>query len=73
MIDSENKGVEKLLSRQEAAEILGVKTSTLAVWASTKRYDLPHIKVGRLTKYKTQDVKNFIERHTSNSLIKGGY
>ena len=42
---------DKLLSRKETAELLGVKPSTLSVWASTGRYNLPFVKVGRLTKY----------------------
>lgn len=41
-----------LLSRKEAAEFLGVKEITLAVWKSTKRYDLPVVKVGRLVRYR---------------------
>jgi predicted site-specific integrase-resolvase len=30
--------MEKLLSRKEAAELLGVSPATLAVWQSTGRY-----------------------------------
>jgi len=39
-----------LLSRREAAEFLGVRESTLAVWHTTNRYPLPVIKVGRLAR-----------------------
>ena len=42
----------RLLTRKEAAEYLGVKELTLALWKSTKRYDLPVVKVGRLAKYR---------------------
>lgn len=33
---------------KQAAEVLDVKPSTLAVWRSTGRYRLPYLKVGRL-------------------------
>ncbi len=55
---------ERLLSRNEAAEILGTTSGTLAVWASTKRYNLPFIKIGRLVKYKKSDLLDFIEKNT---------
>jgi len=32
----------------QAAEVLGAKKTTLAVWRSTGRYNLPFVKVGRL-------------------------
>lgn len=55
---------DRLLSRQEAAEYLGVKPQTLAVWATTKRYDLPYVKVGRLPKYRLSVLNAFLERNT---------
>ena len=51
----------KLFTRKQTADILGVKSHTLEVWASTKRYDLPYIKVGRLVKYRLCDIEKFIE------------
>ncbi len=58
------QATEELLSRNEAANYLGVKKSTLAVWASTKRYPLPIVKIGRLCKYKLTDLNNFIIYNT---------
>lgn len=55
---------ERLLCREEAAAILGTTPGTLAVWASTKRYNLPFIKIGRLAKYKKSDLLDFIEKNT---------
>ncbi len=49
-----------LLSRGQAAKFLGVQTSTLAVWACTKRYNLAFIRVGRLCKYRLTDLESFI-------------
>ena len=37
----------RLLTRKEAAEFLGVKKNTLAMWHVTGKYNLPAIKVGK--------------------------
>ena len=58
------QATEELLSRNEAANYLGVKKSTLAVWASTKRYPLPIVKIGRLCKYRKVGIDDFIKRNT---------
>ena len=51
---------ERLLTRIEVAEILGIKPDTLAIWSCTKRYDLPYIKVGRYVRYRYSDVEKFL-------------
>lgn len=55
---------EKLLSRREASAFLGLTEGTLAVWACTKRYELPYVKVGRLVKYRYSDIITFLEKRT---------
>ena len=52
--------MQYLLSRTEAANYLGTKAQTLAVWASTKRYNLAYVKVGRSVKYRPEDLDAFI-------------
>ncbi len=52
-----------LLTRAEAAEMLGLKPQTLAVWALTGRF-LPVVKLGRAVRYKRSDVEQFIEQQT---------
>lgn len=49
-----------LKNRSHAAEYLGVKTETLAVWACNKRYSLPYIKIGRRAMYRQSDLDAFI-------------
>ena len=56
--------MEKLLSANEAAEILGVHASTLATWRCIHTYQLPYVKVGRLVKYRRSDVEAFIDSRT---------
>jgi hypothetical protein len=49
-----------LLTPEQTAAMLMVRTDTLAVWRSTKRYDLPYVKVGRLVRYKLTDIEAFL-------------
>jgi len=55
-----------LLTRKQAAEYLGLEPRTLDVWACTKRYNLRFIKVGRLAKYRIQDLDDFLAQRTVN-------
>lgn len=48
-----------LMTPQEVAERLGVSTTTLSTWRSTKRYPLAYVKVGRLVRYRIGDVEAF--------------
>ena len=49
-----------LMTRKEAAAYLGVSEITLAIWCSTRRYNLRVYKIGRLAKYKKSDLDAFI-------------
>ncbi len=51
---------------KQAADALGVKPTTLAVWRSTGRYNLPFLKVGRLVKYRLSDLAEFLVRRTAS-------
>jgi excisionase family DNA binding protein len=55
-----------LLTRQQAAEYLGLKPQTLAVWATNKRYALPFVKVGSLVRYRRSDLVAFLQSRTVN-------
>jgi len=55
---------DPLLTETQAAEILGVKPTTLQVWRSTRRYQLPYIKAGRLVRYRQSAVEAFISSRT---------
>lgn len=58
------KAQSDLVTREQAAEYLGVTPRTLAVWACTKRYNLPFVKIGRLVKYRRSELDAFIARRT---------
>jgi excisionase family DNA binding protein len=55
-----------LLTRKQAAEYLGLEPRTLDVWACTKRYNLRFTKVGRLAKYRKEDLDDFLAQRTVN-------
>ena len=53
-----------LLTRPEAAALLGVSTNTLAVWHCTGRYKIPVVKVGRSVRYRASDLYAWLESRT---------
>lgn len=53
-----------LLETTAAAEYLGVAPRTLTVWRCTKRYMIPYIKVGRLVRYRRDDLDLWLESRT---------
>lgn len=52
---------EPLLNRKEAARYINYSYGTLAVWDSTKRYDLKPIKIGRTVRYRKSTLDAFLE------------
>ena len=51
----------ELLTREQAAEYIGVKPQTLAVWHTTHRYNLPLVKVGSKVRYRKVDLDKWLE------------
>ena len=56
--------IPRLLTPRECAAALHVSAGTLSVWRSTKRYFLPHVKVGRKVYYTDTAVAEFIAART---------
>lgn len=59
--------IERLLSSEEASEILGVTTKSL----SNSRYtgtglQVPYIKMGKIIRYKKSELEAYIENNTYN-------
>lgn len=53
-----------LLTRDQAAEYLGLAPQTLAVWATTGRHSLPYCKVGRAVRYRLSDLEKWLRART---------
>jgi len=58
------RATDKLLTQEQAAELLGVLPKTLQAWRTTQRYPLKFVKVGRCVRYRPQDLADFIEKRT---------
>ena len=54
----------KLLTEAEAADYLSVEPQTLCAWRCTRRYNLRFIKVGRLVRYRLEDLEQFLVSRT---------
>lgn len=54
--------VNKYLSVQELAEMLGISPETVYGWTSQKR--IPYIKVGRLVRFDQDEVKAWLSKST---------
>lgn len=52
--------LDKLIDRKEAAAMLRVSPSTLAVWDCTRRYDLKPVKIGKLVRYRKSVIEQFM-------------
>jgi excisionase family DNA binding protein len=55
---------EEMLTTAAAAGLLGVSPTTLAIWRSVGRHDLPYCKVGRLVRYRRSDLDAWVARRT---------
>ena len=60
-MDKLNSG---LLSVEEAADYLGLSVHTVYGWVSQGR--IPYVKMGRLTKFRKEDLDRFILANTVN-------
>lgn len=60
--------VDPLYDPPEAAEYLGIKENTLAVWRCVGRYDIEYVKVGRLVKYRKSALDAFLDRRTRSQV-----
>jgi excisionase family DNA binding protein len=54
----------ELWTRETAAAYLDLAPQTLAAWASTRRYPLRYVKVGRLVRYRKSDLDDFLAKRT---------
>ncbi len=65
MLGLDPKHLPALLDDKQASIALGLKPTTLCIWRSTGRYNLPFLKVGRLVKYRANDLAEFLARRTA--------
>jgi len=47
-----------------ASQLLSIPEGTLVKWRSTGENNIPFIRIGRGIKYRTTDLKAYVENHT---------
>jgi len=62
IVSGQIKKEKELLDTKEAAEFLGIKKSTLYEWVIQRK--IPHIKVGRLVKFRRKDLEEWLKKRT---------
>ena len=58
----------RLLTTDEVALLVGAKPQTLSIWRCTRARNIPFVRVGRLVRYREQDVLDWLEKNT----VRGG-
>lgn len=53
----------KLLTPGQVADMLAIPVTTLARWRNERR-ELPWVKVGRVVRYRPEDVQRWVNDHT---------
>jgi hypothetical protein len=63
-----------VVNTKQASAFLGIAPETLEVWRSTRRQNLPYLKVGRSVRYLMGDLRKFISqcRVTKDGFNGGG-
>lgn len=56
--------LDTLTDTEGASNLLAIPTATLIKWRSTGEVRIPYVRIGRQIKYRTSDLKAFIETST---------
>ena len=73
---SQDSKESPLLDTNAASAYLSIQPNTLSIWISTKRYAIRSIKVGRLRRFRKEDLDDFLksrEEYTGNDLNEGRF
>jgi len=62
IVSGQIKKEKQLLDTKEAAEFLGISKNTLYEWIIQRK--IPHIKVGRLVKFRREDLEAWLKKRT---------
>ncbi|MHA2061910.1 MAG: helix-turn-helix domain-containing protein [Candidatus Sifarchaeia archaeon] len=58
-----------LMTIEEAANYLGIRLSTLYKYTSARK--IPHVKVGRLVKFRQEDLENWVNERFVKPIRQG--
>lgn len=57
-----------IVTPEQTSKLLSIPVTTLQKWRSTGENNIPYVKIGRSVRYKTTDLKAYIDRHTVGSV-----
>ena len=57
--------MSNLLTSEQAATFLQLHPNTLANWRSSRRVELPYVKVGGAVRYREADLLEFLQQNTT--------
>ena len=55
---------DALVTAMAMAEMLGISEKTLNKWRSTGENNVPYVKIGKAVRYRTADVRAWVEKRT---------
>lgn len=61
--------VDALMNTAGASSLLGIPAATLVKWRSTGECNLPYIRIGRQIRYRSFDLKKYIESNTIGEVL----
>ena len=62
---------DKLWTNEQAAYYVDIAPGTLEVWRCTKRFSIPYLKLGRLVRYRREDLDTFLTTRTVGAITEG--
>jgi Helix-turn-helix domain len=62
------KTLDNLWTPKQTSERIRIGEPTLAVWRSTRRYNLPYVKIGSRVFYRESDVEKFLSSRTMSGI-----
>lgn len=57
-----------IINTEEAAQLLSTHGKTLIKWRSTGENNIPYVKIGRNVRYRTADLRQWVEAHIVGGL-----
>lgn len=58
-----------IVNTQEAAQLIRTPEKSLIKWRSTGEHNIPFIKIGRNVRYRTTDLRKWIDAHTQGGAV----
>jgi hypothetical protein len=58
-----------IVDTSEAATLICTPEKSLIKWRSTGEHNIPFIKIGRNVRYRTKDLRNWIEAHVQGGAV----